>query len=62
MPVAHPIEPCAIPAKPRVTLEAKECDGQVCFSSDNAIELAKFLKATAERNIAIARCPYIKEG
>lgn len=62
VPVAQPIEPCIIPKKPVIKLNASACGNDVCLPVENAVALARFLNATVERNLALARCPYVKES
>ena len=59
--VSTPIEPCVVPPAPKLEVTYLECGDKVCISVPDAIKLARFLNLSAEYQIAVRRCPYIKE-
>jgi hypothetical protein len=61
-PVARPVEPCLIGAKPpELVLDPQTCGDAVCMSVVEVMAIAYYIVLTEERNLDLARCPYIKE-
>lgn len=60
--VARPVEPCLVRKLPPALLfDPQVCGDQACLSIQEMIDIAYYITITEERNLDLARCPYIKD-